>query len=93
MKRLFAIVAIIHTLLLLLVYWSDISNPGEDWSWMAAFLLDFPISIGIHAILHTIEQHLVTINGSLGLLLMHTVVGGIWWYSIVLVVRTIFRKK
>jgi len=93
MKRLIYVVFIIHAMLILLVYWGDISNPGEDWSWMAAFFLDFPVSIGIHQVLHLAEQSLFQGNDARGLLILHAVLGGVWWIGIALGIRKIFWRK
>jgi len=75
------------------VYRSDISNPGEDWSWMTAFFMDFPVSIGIHEILRFAEENTLIKNSAFGLLLIHTVVGGMWWFGIAFGLRKIFWRR
>ena len=93
MKRLIYIVFAIHAFLILLVYFSDVTNQGEDWSWMAAFFLDFPLSIGIHEFLQLIERTSSHGNDALELLIIHTIAGGIWWVGIAAIVKKIFWKK
>jgi len=93
MKRLIFLVLAIHTFVIFLVFWSDISNPGEDWSWMAAFFLDFPLSIGIHKFLHLVEQTTLLGSDALGLLITHAIVGGVWWVGIATCIRMVFLRK
>jgi hypothetical protein len=93
MKRIIILVMTFHTFFLLLVYWGDVSNHGEDWSWMAAFFLDFPLSIWIHEALRIVERTVSLGSDALGLLVLHAIVGGLWWVGIVLVIRKILLKK
>ena len=93
LKHMFLIAFVLHAIIIFMIYLSDISNPGEDWSWMAAFFLDFPASIGIHWLLRLTEEHALLNTNSCGLFISHTIIGGAWWYVIVVGIRMVFTKK
>jgi len=100
MKKTLYTVFVIHTVLILFVLWSDVTSPGEDWSWGLAFFIDFPLSILLQGILGFIEDHYLR-SASLAnpykvvvasQFIMYVFIGGAWWLGIVMLVRKLVVK-
>jgi hypothetical protein len=88
LKKLSPVVFGAHSLVIVLVLWSDLAHTGEDYSWALAFFLDFPVSIGFHGLSRLVSAQLFTAY----IFLLHLVLGGLWWIAIVQLFRWLITK-
>jgi hypothetical protein len=87
-------ILVVHSPIIVYVLWSDLTTPGEDWSWSLAFFTDFPLSIAFYGFFGLVEEHvfrnrisdphsaIVTLQ-----FLTHLIVGGTWWLALVTLIR------